>query len=127
MVEEITVPGATIIEDAVVTSIAGEVAKEVEGVYRLGVSSIRQTIAERLGAAEARTRGVKAAVGTKETAIDLTMTVIYGYNIPEVANKVRQKVNAKVSELTGLVVKEINIDVNEIYFPEKEKEKGQLE
>ncbi len=129
MVEEITAPGATTIEDAVVTSIAGEVAKEIEGVYQIGVSSIRQTLAERLGATESRSRGVKAAVGAKETAIDLTMTVIYGYNIPEVASKVREKVSKQVSDITGLVVKEINIDVNEIHFPkkEKEKEKAQLE
>jgi uncharacterized alkaline shock family protein YloU len=47
------------------------------------------------------------------------MTVIYGYNIPEVASQVRRCVAEKVSNLTGLVVKEINIDINDIYFPER--------
>jgi uncharacterized alkaline shock family protein YloU len=119
IVEEITVPGTIIIEDEVVASIAGQVAREVEGVYRLGTSSIRRTLAERLGGAEPRTRGIDAAVGTKEAAIDFIMTVIYGYNILEVASQVRRCVAEKVSNLTGLVVKEINIDINDIYFPER--------
>lgn len=127
MVEEINVPGTTTIEDEVVAGIAGEVAKEVEGVYRLGTSSIRRTLAERLGGAEPRTRGVEVAVETGETTIDLTMTVIYGYSIPEVASKVRRKVAGKVSDLSGLAVKEINIEVNEIHFPEKGEESPQPE
>jgi uncharacterized alkaline shock family protein YloU len=127
MAEETTASGTITIEDEVVASIAGEVAKEVEGVYRLGTSSIRRTLVERLGGGKSRTTGVEAAVGTKETALDLSLAVTYGYNIPEVASKVRQSVAEKVSDLTGLTVKEINIDVNEIYFPEREKERVELE
>jgi uncharacterized alkaline shock family protein YloU len=127
MAEEITASGSITIEDQVVASIAGEVAKEVEGVYQLGTSSIRRTLAKRLGGGKSRTTGVEAAVGTKETALDLSLAVIYGYNIPEVARKVRESIAEKVSNLTGLTVKEINIDVNEIYFPEREKERVELE
>jgi len=127
MAEEITASGTITIEDEVVASIAGEVAKEVEGVYRLGTSSIRRTLAKRLGGGKSRTTGVEAAVGTKETALDLSLAVTYGYNIPEVVSKVRESIAEKVSDLTGLIVKEINIDVNEIFFPEREKEKVELE
>jgi uncharacterized alkaline shock family protein YloU len=80
-----------------------------------------------LGGAEPQTRGIEATVGTREAAIDLIVTVIYGYSIPEVAAKVRRSVAEKVSALTGLVVKEINIDINDVYFPEAKKGAVQVE
>jgi uncharacterized alkaline shock family protein YloU len=114
------VAGALTMDDEVVASIAGVAAREVEGVHSLGATSFRRTFAERVGRAEGRARGVEVQMGANEAAFDITLNVIYGYNIPEVAAKVRQNIAERVLNLCGLVTKEINIDIVGIHFPEGE-------
>jgi uncharacterized alkaline shock family protein YloU len=118
--EQVEVGGALTMDDEVVASIAGVAAREVEGVHSLGTASFRRTFAERVGRAEGRARGVEVQMGTNEAAFDITLNVIYGYNIPKVADKVRQNVAERVLNLCGLATKEINIDIVGIEFPEKE-------
>jgi uncharacterized alkaline shock family protein YloU len=49
-------------------------------------------------------------------------------SIPEVANNVRQNVVNQVQAFTGLRVKEVNIAVNDLYFPgEEAQEQGERE
>jgi len=104
--------GETIIEDVVVASIAGLAAKEIEGVASLGKSSVRRAFAEHLGGAGEKARmGVNVEVGKKEAIIDLFLTVMYGFNIPNTATQVRSKVATRITEVTGLIAKEINIHV----------------
>jgi len=112
--------GETSISDEVVASIAGMAAKEIEGVASLGKSSVRRALAERLGSQGEKARlGVDVTVGKKEAVVDLKLGVIYGYNIPNIVTKVREKVAARLLEITGLVAKEINITVVNVEFPEK--------
>ena len=119
--EEIT--GETIIEDEVVASIAGLAAREIEGVANLGKSSVRRILAEHLGGAETRARGVEVEVGKTEAIVDLELTIIYGFNIPNVVSEVRKKVASRLLEISGLIAKEINVHVVSLSFPEK-TEKG---
>ena len=118
-VEEFVVAGETTIEDDVIASIAGVAAKEVEGVASLGKSSIRRTLAERIAGAPERARGVEVEVGKKEAIVDLTLNVIYGFNIPKIIIDVRKRVAARLLDLAGLIAKEINVDVTGIEFPER--------
>jgi uncharacterized alkaline shock family protein YloU len=121
---ELEIPGVTTIADSVITSIVGTVAREIEGVYALGASSIRRTVTERLGRAEARTRGVGMQVGPKEATIDLDLRLIYGFNIPEVATKVRQNIANKLLKLCDLVTEEVNIKVVGLEFPKRMEKQG---
>lgn len=118
-VGEVSVAGEANIADDVIASIAGIAAKEVEGVASLGASSIRRALAERFGAAEKRARGVEVEAGKKEAIVDLTVNVIYGYNIPTIIVGLRRNVATRLLELCGLVAKEINIKIVGIEFPEK--------
>jgi uncharacterized alkaline shock family protein YloU len=61
-------------------------------------------------------------VGKKEAAIDLVIVIDYGYSIPAVAQKLRDNVIAKLEGGTGLVVKEVNIEVDDLFIPSEEKE-----
>jgi uncharacterized alkaline shock family protein YloU len=118
------IAGETIIEDEVVASIVGIAAMEVEGVAHLGKASIRRSLTERLVGAEAKARtGVEVEVGKKEAIVDVTLGVIYGFNIPNIAIDVRKKVASRLLEITGLVAKEINVDVASIEVPAKMVEK----
>ena len=117
--KEIEVGGHTEIDDDVIGAVAGVAAREVEGVSSLGTSSIRRAIAERLGGAEAKSRGVGVEAGKREAVLDLDLRVSYGFSIPEIVIQVRQNVARRVLELCGLVAKEININVVGIDFPER--------
>ena len=118
-IQEIQVGGETNIDDEVIGAIAGVAAREVEGVSSLGTSSMRRTIAERVGGSDQRARGVSVEAGKREAILDFDLRVVSGFSIPETVIKVRQNVARRVLELCGLVTKEININVVGIEFPER--------
>ena len=117
--QEIEVGGETEINDDVIAAIAGVAAREIEGVFNLGSSSIRRTIAERVGGREQRSRGVGVEAGRREAILDIDLQVIYGFSIPETILKVRHNVARRILELCGLITKEININVAGIEFPDR--------
>jgi len=114
-----TPAGETSIDDEVIAAIAGVAAREVEGVASLGTSSIRRTLAERLGGAHERARGVEVEAGKKEAIVDLTLNVLYGFSIPDIVSEVRSTVAARLKQMTGLVAKEINVSIVGIEFPDR--------
>ena len=116
--------GSTTIQDGVVSKVAGIAAQEVEGV-RMG-GSTSQTADNLLGSITgggsggSPSRGVSVEVGEVETAVDLAMTVEYGRSIHQVAEAVRTNVIRRVEDLVGLSVTEVDIAVNDIFFPQQE-------
>ena len=116
---EIEVGGETDINDEVIGAIAGVAAREIEGVSSLGTSSIRRSIAERVGGREQRARGVGVEAGRREAVLDIDLQVVYGFSIPETVVKVRQNVARRILEICGLLAKEININVVGIEFPDR--------
>ena len=120
--KEIVTGGETVIGDNVVASIVGMATKEVEGVAGLGKSSIRRALTEHLGRTTEKAKlGVGVEVGKEEAVVDITLDVIYGYNIPKIVDKVREKVAARLLDITGLVAKEININIASIELPHEKK------
>lgn len=117
----ISVEGDTVIDDEVVATIAGQAIKDIEGVAGLGKSSVQRIIAERLGRGGRKARGVQVEVGEQEAIVELSLNVIYGYNIPKIVAAVRKEVAARLFEIAGLVSKEINIHVVGIEFPSGDK------
>ena len=49
--------------------------------------------------------------------MDLTLVIEYGESIPQVSEAVRANVIKRVEGITGLSVTEVNIAVNDLYFP----------
>jgi len=116
--------GRTSIADSVVAKIAGLAAREIDGVYQLvesGAGAAISGLAQRVTGTAAVDRGVAVEVGQREAAVDLKMITIYGASIPDVAQAVRQNIITRVREMTGLLVKEVNIDVTDLYFPGEER------
>jgi uncharacterized alkaline shock family protein YloU len=72
-----------------------------------------------------QSRGVSVEVGEVEAAIDATLTVAYGKSIPQVAEAVRRNIINRVENLVGLRVTEVNISVNDVFFPEQEQQQQQ--
>jgi uncharacterized alkaline shock family protein YloU len=118
--------GRTSIADLVVVKIAGMAAREVPGVHAMGAGFSRT-----LGAVRDRvpgggrpnvSRGVKAEVGERQTALDLDLVVEYGVPIADVARDVREHVITAVERMTGLEVVEVNIAVGDVHLPDEEDE-----
>ncbi|CAN5575054.1 Asp23/Gls24 family envelope stress response protein [soil metagenome] len=113
--------GSTIIENPVVSQVAGIAAQEVEGVQMGGAGSravggLLQSVTG--GGAGQSTRGVAVEVGDEETAIDLDMSVEYGKSVPQLSEAVRRNIINRVENLVGLKVTEVNITVNDVLFPD---------
>lgn len=124
--------GSTRIEDNVVARIAGIAAQEIDGV-RMGSGGAAGAVGNLIGnvpGVSGQTRGVSVEVGQEETAVDLKMTTEYGKPIPQLAEAVRRNVISRIESLVGLKVKEVNIEVDDIYFPgedEGEEDRRQVE
>ncbi len=119
--------GSTTIQDGVVSKVAGIAAQEVEGVRTGGgtsqaVGSIMSAVPGVGGGSESR--GVSVEVGEVEAAVDLSVTVEYGRSIPQVAEAVRSNVIRRVENLVGLRVTEVNITVNNLFFPQQQQQQG---
>lgn len=111
--------GHTTIADAVVTKVASEAAREVRGVHVLGggVSRAIGSVTQRVGVGDERTQGVSVEVGEREAAVDVTLVVDYGESIPRISQAVRDNVIKRLEGITGLAVTEVNVTVNDLYFP----------
>ncbi len=115
--------GKTFIADEVVSVIARLAAEQVEGIHQIGLSNFRSIFA-RAG----RSRGVEAEVGMKEAAIDIDVSVIFGYPIRDLAQELREVIIDSVERMTGRNVVEVNINVNDVHVPGREqKSRRQLE
>jgi uncharacterized alkaline shock family protein YloU len=111
--------GQTSIADAVVTKVASTAAREVRGVHELGGGVTRAigSVTQRVGVGDERTQGVSVEVGEREAAVDLTLVIDYGESIPRVSQAVRDNVIKRIEGICGLSVTEVNVTVNDLYFP----------
>lgn len=110
--------GITTIADDVVAKLAGHACREVEGVASMG-KTFRRLIGRVRPGEEVLSQGVNVEVGKKEAAVDVVIVVRYGHSIPTLAQTVRENVIAQIEANTGLIVKEVNIEVDDVEFEEE--------
>ena len=111
--------GQTTIGEGVVTKVAGLAAREVPGVHDLGGGAARAigNVTQKVGLGDVTNPGVSVESGETEAAVDLTIVIDYGESIPRTADAVRSQIIKRVEGITGLTVTEVNITVNDLYFP----------
>jgi uncharacterized alkaline shock family protein YloU len=114
-----TSQGNTTIENTVVTKVAGIAAREIPGVHSLGggVSRALSSVTQRVGVGDQNSQGVQVEVGEREAAVDLTLVLDYGESIPQVSQAIRENVIKRIEGITGLTVTEVNVTVNDLFFP----------
>lgn len=112
--------GHTNVGDTVVKKIAGMAAQDVEGIHMGGgAARAASGLLSRAGSSsQDQTRGISVEVGRTETAIDITMSIDYGRNIIQTAGRVREVVRSSVESLTGLRIRELNVTISDVIFPE---------
>ena len=116
--------GKTVIAENVVARVADLAAREIRGVHSLagGVGSRLRRLAPGIGDSN---RAAAVEVGEKEAIVALDLVVDYGVSIPQLAEAVRSNVIERVEYTTGLIVKEVNIEVTDLYFPDSERDSEQ--
>ena len=106
--------GRIVFADEVVATIASLAVTDVDCVASLAGGMV-EGISEMLGK-KSLTKGVKVEVGTEEAAVDITVSIRYGYRIKEVCEKIQAAVKSAIENMTGLRVVEINIFVQGVVF-----------
>ena len=104
--------GEVKIADEVVAVTAGIAATEVEGVDSMAGNPTKEIVGKLSGSKTAKSmRGVKVEVNDDKVCVDLSINVSYNYNIPEVSEKVQERVKNAIENMTGLTVLEVNIKI----------------
>ena len=101
--------GEVKIADEVVAIIAGLAATEVEGVDSMA-GNITNELVGKLGMKNLN-RGVKISVDDDHVSVELSLNMKYGYSIPDVSEKVQERVRTAIETMTGLTVLEVNIKI----------------
>lgn len=102
--------GSVRIHNNVISVIAQEAASQVPGVVELS-GTLVDGLADMIGK-RSRDRGIRVAVESENTiAIDLTVVLEFGVNIPEVCGKLQVEVRQSVQDMTGKKVQAVNVSV----------------
>ena len=112
----VTGRGETTIAPSVVATIAQRAAREVDGVEVVSTGGLRGVI-ESLR--PDRSTGARADVASRQTAVDLTLAVSWPRPVRQVTEEVRRHVKARVQELTGYEVTDVDISVDALPAPSR--------
>ncbi len=104
--------GTIKIHKNVIASIASLAAVEIEGVRRVG-GDLKSGIAEFIGKKYLSAIHVEINKN-EEVKIEIPLVIKFGYNIPEIANKVQENVRNSLEKMTSLSVKDINVNIKAI-------------
>lgn len=93
----------------VIASISALAANEVDGVKRIG-GNLKSKLLELIGKSSLSCIKVEIEKN-EEINLEIPVIIKYGFNIPDVSDKVQQNVRSALEKMTRLSVKNININV----------------
>lgn len=105
------------ISDNVVAKVAYKAISGIEGIHALGGGSSRALAGLR---GDKGTPGISIDLHEDSVDIDITMSIVFGANIPKVAEACRAAVTDQVENTTGLKVRAVNVLVTDVVFPEEQ-------
>jgi len=104
--------GVLRIHKNVISSISSIAACEIDGVKRVG-RGIKGGLVELLG--KKLFSPIRVDISkSEEVKVEIPVIIKYGYNIPEVANRVQDNVRLALEKMSNLSIKEINVNVQGI-------------
>ena len=101
--------GEVRIADEVVAIIAGMAATDVRGVASMA-GNIKNELVSMMGM-KTLSKGVKVDVTEEHVSVDLSLNIKYGYNIPDVSERVQDRVKSAIENMTGLTVLDVNVRI----------------
>lgn len=114
--------GTVKISEEVLAAIASLATKEVDGVAEI----IGAKQSSFLGGKKSLGKGIKITLDNEEAVIEMSISVRYGEVLVDVAKKIQDSVKKSVENMTDIPVREVNVNIAGIDFPNK-KEMTQIE
>lgn len=105
--------GQTVITPRALAAVAGKAASEVEGIEAVSRPGLRRFLTGLLPGGTAASPA-SASVATGSTALELRLAVIWPRPLAEAADAARRHVRARVEELTGYSVSEVDVVVDRL-------------
>jgi uncharacterized alkaline shock family protein YloU len=119
---EVPAPNSGVtISDNVVAKVAYKAVSGIEGIHALGGGSSRALAGLR---GDKGTPGISVDLREGSVDIDVTMSIVFGANVPTVAEHCRKAVIEQVEGTTGLKVRAVNVLVTDVVFPEEQAVSG---
>ena len=104
--------GAVRIHKNVISSISSIAALEIEGVKRVG-TNLKSSLLELVG--QKSSFAIKVDISkNEEVKVEIPLIITYGYNIPDIANRVQENVRQALEKMSNLSIKDINVNVQGI-------------
>ena len=97
------------IADDVIKCIAALAAADIDGVAGMAGSSTNELLAKLGG--KTLEKGVKMAMDEDGVKLTLSLTIKYGYGIPEVCKRVQDKVRSTIENMTGFTVNAVDVNI----------------
>jgi hypothetical protein len=106
--------GVVKVHESVIASIVRKAALDVEGVLRLGTSSLMDNLAEIVGSKKIQDRSITVEMNESSVSVELRVILQYGVEIPQIANELKETVAAEITKLSGMRVDHVNIVVMDL-------------
>ena len=97
------------VADEVVCIVAGLAATEVEGVECMS-GNITNELVSKLGM-KTLSKGVTVEITDNTAVVYVSVILKYGYSIPEVSQKIQERITNSIDTMTGLTVGEVNVKI----------------
>jgi uncharacterized alkaline shock family protein YloU len=103
------------ISDNVVAKVAFKAISGIDGIHALGGTSSRALAGLR---GDKGTPGISVDLHEGSVDIDIAMSIVFGSNVPTIAEACRTAVTEQVEGTTGLKVRAVNVLVTDVVFAE---------
>ena len=102
------------IHEGAIATIVRKAACSVPGVTRITGNSFGDNIAEIVGSKKIQDRSIQIAMNNSSVAVELSINIQYGVQLPAVAAAVQDAVSREIKAITGLNVTKVNVIVREM-------------
>ena len=102
------------IHEGAIATIVRKAACSVPGVTRITGNSFVDNIAEIVGSKKIQDRSIQIAMNNSSVAVELSINIQYGLQLPAVAAAVQDAVSREIKAITGLNVTKVNVIVREM-------------
>ena len=105
-------------DSKVIQKIVGIALSDIKGLLTVN-GGFFSNIADKIVNSDDVTSGVNVEVGKKQVAVDIEIVAEYGVDITKLYDQIKQKIQEKVKEMTGLDTVEVNVTVVDIKTKEQ--------
>ena len=106
--------GAVKVHESGIASIVRKAAMSVEGVLRLGTSSLVDNLAEIVGSKKIQDRAITVEMNENSVSVEVRVILLYGVLIPQVASELKNAVAGEIFKLAGMKVDHVNVVIMDL-------------